>query len=65
MTDVARRHDFAYLQTDIPAGMTIRGWRAQRAANQRPSRHWWRLMRGIRDRAMVGARQMIAGALTP
>jgi hypothetical protein len=25
-------HDFAYVHCDIPEGMTIRAWRAQRAA---------------------------------
>jgi hypothetical protein len=33
--------DFRYMQTDIPEGMTIREWRAERAVN-RPRRHrWW------------------------
>lgn len=27
-------HDFAYVHTDIPKGMTIRDWRAQRAAER-------------------------------
>jgi hypothetical protein len=63
MSDPPRRHDFAYVQSDIPAGMTIRDWRAQRAANRRASRHWRRLICGIPDRAMVGVRQVIAGAL--
>jgi hypothetical protein len=27
MTDAARWHEFAYEQTDIPAGMTVRDWR--------------------------------------
>jgi hypothetical protein len=63
MTDPARRHDFAYLQTDIPAGMTIRDWRAQRAANRTPSRHCWSLMSGLRGRAMVGVRRVIEVAL--
>jgi hypothetical protein len=30
--------DFLYVHTDIPEGVTIREWRAQRAAN-RPTRH--------------------------
>jgi hypothetical protein len=33
--------DFLYVHTDIPEGMTIREWRAERAAN-RPARHRWR-----------------------
>jgi len=40
----ARRHEFLYVQTDIPAGITIREWRAQRAES-RPRglrrRLWW------------------------
>jgi hypothetical protein len=27
-------HDFAYVHTDIPEGMTIRDWRAQRAGER-------------------------------
>jgi hypothetical protein len=33
--------DLLYVHTDIPEGMTIREWRAQRAANH-PTRHHWR-----------------------
>jgi hypothetical protein len=33
--------DFRYVHSDIPEGMTIREWRARRAAN-RPTRHRWR-----------------------
>ena len=33
---------FVYVHTDIPEGMTIREWRAERAA-KRPARHRWRL----------------------
>jgi hypothetical protein len=35
MADPLVTHDFAYVHTDIPAGMTIREWRAQRAAERR------------------------------
>ena len=28
MTDAPGSHDFVYVHTDIPAGMTIREWRA-------------------------------------
>ena len=31
MTGAARWHEFAYEQTEIPAGITIREWRTQRA----------------------------------
>jgi hypothetical protein len=34
--------DFLYVHTDIPEGMTIRQWRARRAAD-RPTQHRWRL----------------------
>jgi hypothetical protein len=34
MADPPVSHDFAYVHTDIPAGMTIREWRAQRAAER-------------------------------
>ena len=34
MTDEPVSHDFVYVHTDIPAGMTIRQWRAQRAADR-------------------------------
>jgi len=34
MTDAARWHEFAYEQTDIPAGMTVRDWRRQRASTR-------------------------------
>ena len=31
-------HDFGYVHTDIPAGMTIREWRAQGAADRGAAR---------------------------
>jgi hypothetical protein len=34
MADQPVSHDFGYVHTDIPAGMTIREWRAQRAADR-------------------------------
>ena len=34
MNDEPISHDFVYVHTDIPAGMTIRQWRAQRAADR-------------------------------
>ena len=33
MPEPAGSHDFVYVHTDIPEGMTIREWRAQRAAD--------------------------------
>ena len=37
MTDSRGPHDFVYVHSDIPPGMTIREWRAQRAANRAAS----------------------------
>jgi hypothetical protein len=34
MPDAGGPHDFIYVHTDIPDGMTIREWRAQRAADR-------------------------------
>ena len=38
MTDVARWHEFAYEQTDIPAGITIHEWRLQRGRRRATAR---------------------------
>ena len=46
MTDIARSHEFAYEQTDIPAGLTIRDWRTQRA-HTRPTSRLWSRMSGV------------------
>ena len=43
MTDAARWHEFAYEQTDIPAGLTISDWRMQRARTRTASCHWSRV----------------------
>jgi hypothetical protein len=45
MNDPRGMRDIAYVETDIPAGITIHEWRAQRAANPwrgraRHSRRW-------------------------
>jgi hypothetical protein len=52
MRDQLAAHDFVYVHTDIPAGITIRAWRAKRAAEcaarrqqERQggwARRWWR-----------------------
>src|SRR5829696_795441 len=46
MTDESFSHDFVYVHTDIPEGMTIREWRARRAADRaavrRAARAVWR-----------------------
>jgi hypothetical protein len=44
MTGVAHWHEFAYEQTDIPAGLTVRDWRAQRARTRATARHWPRIV---------------------
>ncbi|MCD6725984.1 MAG: hypothetical protein LT070_01970 [Solirubrobacteraceae bacterium] len=35
MGDEPASYDFVYVETDIPPGMTIREWRAQRSAERR------------------------------
>jgi hypothetical protein len=57
MTDVARWHEFAYEQTDIPAGMTVRDWRTQRARRRATSGRWSQIV-GVLGR---GARRRRAG----
>jgi len=39
MTDEPNSHDFVDVHTDIPAGMTIREWRAHRADDHAAMRH--------------------------
>jgi hypothetical protein len=46
-------HDFVYVHTDIPEGMTIREWRAQRAAAHQAERAARRS--GARIRRLCGA----------
>jgi len=41
MTAAARWHEFAYEQTDIPAEITIREWRRQRARRRTTARRRW------------------------
>jgi hypothetical protein len=38
MPNAGGPHDFIYVHTDIPEGMTIREWRAQRAADRAATR---------------------------
>ena len=52
--------DFLYVQTDIPEGMTIGEWRAERATN-RPARHRWR----FRARASAVAMSRAAARAVP
>jgi hypothetical protein len=51
MTHTARRHEFAYEQTDIPPGMTVRDWRIHRARTRATSRHWSRIIGALRRSA--------------
>ena len=60
MTGAARWHEFAYEQTDIPAGMTIRDWRTQRACARPTSRRWSRII-GAQRRRDGGDAGMVAG----
>ena len=69
MKDTLISHDFGYVHTDIPAGMTIREWRAQRAAERgaagsgppKPTLASWR---DDRARRRLGARAPSATAWT-
>jgi hypothetical protein len=61
MSDGPACHDFAYVETDIPPGMTICEWRAQRAAESAAQREAEREARRRRSRtrtvfAALGAR---------
>lgn len=51
MSDEARSYDFIYVETDIPPGMTIREWRAQRLAERSAMREQVRAAR--RGRALA------------
>ena len=53
MADPPGSHDFVYVHTDIPAGMTIREWRAHRAAERGASRATRRRQRSPRRAAVT------------
>ena len=53
MADPPVSHDFVYVHTDIPAGMTIREWRAHRAAERRAGRAAHRNRRSPRRAAVT------------
>jgi hypothetical protein len=55
MSELTRAHDFVYVHTDIPEGMTIREWRAQRAAERAARREEERAARRRRVRAALAA----------
>ena len=52
------QNDFVYVHTDIPEGMTIREWRAQRAAERAAERQ---AVRDARRRRSVHRRVWAAG----
>ena len=53
MTDAGGPHHFIYVHTDIPEGMTIREWRAQRAAERAATQASQREQRQRRRTATV------------
>jgi hypothetical protein len=53
MADPPVTHDFAYVHTDIPAGMTIGEWRAHRAEERGASRATRRSRRSPRRAAVT------------
>jgi hypothetical protein len=55
MPDRLHAHDFVYVQTDIPEGMTIRDWRARRGAERAAQRERERAARRRRVRASLTA----------
>jgi hypothetical protein len=55
MTESRRPRDFVYVHSDIPAGMTIGEWRAQRATNWPASDRPLLLAFGISVGAAVAA----------
>ena len=57
MPDAGGPHDFIYVHTDIPEGMTIREWRAQRAA-ERAAMHAAEREERRRQRAATAQRWM-------
>ena len=53
MTEPGGPYDFVYVHTDIPAGMTIREWRAQRAVEHKTRMALDRAARRARARRIV------------
>jgi hypothetical protein len=54
MTERPGPSGFAYLHTDIPDGIAIGAWRAQRAAERRSTRMAGRAARRRRHRRLLG-----------
>jgi len=64
MTAPRDPRDFVYVHSDIPPGMTIRDWRARRAANRPTSHRPLRLACGVAvSAAVAGASRAVARAL--
>lgn len=63
MTDRPGSHDFVYVHTDIPEGMTIREWRAERAARVAKQRDAQRRARRAHApaRFIKSARRLLGG----
>jgi hypothetical protein len=57
MPDPPQSHDFVYVHTDIPPGLTIREWRAERAARAARLRDAQR--RARRGRALAVFTQLV------
>lgn len=55
MSDEPASYDFVYVETDIPPGMTIREWRAQRSAERAARREQVRAERRRRALAPLTA----------
>ena len=55
MSDEPASYDFVYVETDIPPGMTIREWRAQRSAERAARREQARAERRRRALAPLTA----------
>jgi hypothetical protein len=53
MADLPVSHDFGYVHSDIPAEMTIREWRAHRAAERGAARAGSRSRRSTRRAAVT------------
>ncbi len=63
MTDWRGSYDFVYVHTDIPEGMTIREWRAQRAAEREAQRQQERAARRERVSALLTAPKLVAAKM--
>ncbi len=63
MSDQPVSHDFVYVHTDILEGMTIREWRAQRAAEREAQRQQERAARRERVSALLTATRHAAAKM--